>query len=240
MTTPPEIHSVRAESSRSTGNPPSRRTSDTIRRMALFAGLLFSGLFAGFLLAVLILEASLRRFPASVYTQVRQVELAHLDDLATVLLPAALLATATLVVVTIARPGRTRWLALTALVLLLATFIISMLVSVPINTDQQGWSVLAPPSDWAARARPLADRSSRAHHHRRVRVHHPCGGGHHASTTRRQKGPGRRHRNGSHQARTNAAGGIMNWARPHGVAPGGHGVWGQAPCRRHIIGLDHH
>ncbi len=117
--------------------------------MALFTGVLFSGLFAGFLLAVLILEASLRRFPASVYTQVRQVELAHLDDLATVLLPAALLATATLVVVTIARPGRTRWLALTALVLLLATFIISMLVSVPINTDQQGWSVLAPPSDWA-------------------------------------------------------------------------------------------
>jgi uncharacterized membrane protein len=149
MTTPPEIHSVRAESSRSTGNPPSRQTSDTIRRMTLFTGVLFSGLFAGFLFAVLILEASLRRFPASVYTQVRQVELAHLDDLATVLLPAALLATATLVV-TIARPGRTRWLALTALVLLLATFIISTLVSVPINTDQQGWSVLAPPSDWAS------------------------------------------------------------------------------------------
>ena len=149
MTTPPEIHSVRAESSRSTGNPRSRRTPDTIGQTALFAGLLFSGLFAGFLLAVLILEASMRRFPASVYTQVRQVELAHLDDLATVLLPAALLATATLVVVTIARPGRTRWLALTALVLLLVTFIISLLVSVPINTDQQGWSVLAPPSDWA-------------------------------------------------------------------------------------------
>jgi uncharacterized membrane protein len=149
MTPPSEIHSVRAESSRSTGDLPSRRTSQTIGRMTLFAGLLFSGLLAGFLLAVLILEASLRRFPASVYTQVRQVELAHLDDLATVLLPAALLATATLVVVTIARPGRTRWLALTAFVLLLATFIISLLVSVPINTNQQGWSVVAPPSDWA-------------------------------------------------------------------------------------------
>ncbi len=159
MTTPPEIHSARAESSRSTGNPPSRRTSETIRRMTIFAGLLCSGLFAGFLLAVLILEASLRRFPASVYTQVRQVELAHLDDLATVLLPAALLATATLVVVTIARPGRTRWLALTALVLLLVTFIISLLVSVPINTDQQGWSVLAPPSDWAR----VRDRWQMAH-----------------------------------------------------------------------------
>ena len=90
---------------------------------------------------------------------VRQVELAHLDDLATVLLPAALLATATLVVVTIARPGRTRWLALTALVLLLVTFIISLLVSVPINTYQQVWSVLAPPSDWAR----VRDRWQMAH-----------------------------------------------------------------------------
>jgi len=70
MTTSRETHSVRAESSRSTGNPPPRRTSDTIRPMTLFAGLLFSGLFAGFLFAVLILEASLRRFPASVFTQV--------------------------------------------------------------------------------------------------------------------------------------------------------------------------
>ena len=149
MTTPPQIHSVRAEYPRSTGNPPSQRTSDTLRRMALFTGVLFSGLFAGFLVAVLVLEASVRGFPAAVYIQVRQVELAHLDDLATVLLPAALLATATLVVITIAHPCRTRWMALTALALLLATFIISMLVSVPINTDQQSWSLLAPPGDWA-------------------------------------------------------------------------------------------
>jgi Domain of unknown function (DUF1772) len=98
---------------------------------------------------VLVLEASLRSFPASVYTQVRLVELAHLDDLATILVPSALLATANLVLVTIARPGRTRWLALTALVLLLVTFAISALISVPINTDQQTWSVLAPPSNWA-------------------------------------------------------------------------------------------
>ncbi|MDT5084615.1 MAG: hypothetical protein QOJ61_1658, partial [Mycobacterium sp.] len=109
------------------------------------ASVLFSGLFAGFLTTVFVLEASLRRFPAPVYTQVRLVELAHLNDLAAVLLPAALLATATLVLVTIGTPGPTRWLALTALGLLVATFIISALVSVPINTDQQGWSVLAPP-----------------------------------------------------------------------------------------------
>jgi hypothetical protein len=118
--------------------------------VALLAGVLFGGLFAGFLTAVAVLEASLRRFPASVYTQVRLVELVHLGDLAIVLLPAALLATASLVVVTIARPGPTRWLALTALGLLLVTFFISALVNVPINTNQQSWLVLAPPSDWAS------------------------------------------------------------------------------------------
>jgi uncharacterized membrane protein len=146
----PQIHSVRAESSGSLGKPPRRRSADSVARIAVVAGVLFSGLFAGFLTAVLVLEASLRRFPASVYTQVRLVELVHLGDLATVLLPAALLATATLVLVTIGRPGPTRWLVLAALGLLVATFIISALVSVPINTDQQSWSLLAPPSDWAS------------------------------------------------------------------------------------------
>ena len=150
MSTPPDIHSGRVESAGSRRKPPLRRGADTVRTTALFTSVLFSGLFAGFLTAVLILEASLRSFPAAVYTQVRLVELVHLDDLATILLPAALLATVALLLVTIARPGRTRWLALVALGLLLTTFIISALISVPINTDQMGWSVLTPPSDWAS------------------------------------------------------------------------------------------
>jgi uncharacterized membrane protein len=146
----PQIHSVRVESSGCVGKPPRRRSADSVARIAMAASVLFSGLFAGFLTTVFVLEASLRRFPAPVYTQVRLVELVHLDDLATVLLPAALLATATLVLATIGRPGPTRWLVLAALGLLVVTFIISALVSVPINTEQQGWSVLAPPGDWAS------------------------------------------------------------------------------------------
>jgi hypothetical protein len=97
----------------------------------------------------LVLEFSLRRFDASVYTQVRLVELEHLDDLASVLLPAAIISTAVLLFVTIIRPGPTRWLALTALIALAAIFAISLAVNVPINTQQHNWSVLAPPSDWA-------------------------------------------------------------------------------------------
>ncbi|WP_052763170.1 hypothetical protein [Jiangella alkaliphila] len=60
--------------------------------------LLFAGLFAGFLLAVLVLETSLRAFDASVYTQVRQVELDRLDALASATLLPALAATVVLVV----------------------------------------------------------------------------------------------------------------------------------------------
>jgi hypothetical protein len=149
MKTVPATHLLPAQSP---GNYPkrlSRSVFDTVLTTALFTSVLFSGLFAGFLTAVLILEASLRRFPASVYTQVRLVELDHLDDLATILLPAALLSTATLVTMTMSRRERVRWLALIALGLLAATFTISLLISVPINTAQQSWSVLAPPSDWA-------------------------------------------------------------------------------------------
>jgi hypothetical protein len=149
MKTAPETHPVPARSPSNNQKRPSRNVFDTILTTAQFTSVVFSGLFAGFLTAVLILEISLRPFPAAVYTQVRLVELDHLDDLATILLPAALLSTATVVTVTMRRRERPRWLALIALGLLSATFIISVLTSVPINTAQQSWSVLAPPSDWA-------------------------------------------------------------------------------------------
>ena len=175
MTTPPEIHSVRAESSRSTGNPPSRRTSDTIRRMALFTGLLFSGMFAGFLVAVLILEAQpatipgLRLHPgpagrAGAPRRPRHCPAAggaarHRDpcrrhDRTAGAHP-------------LAGPDRTR----------------PALRNVHDQhagqrSHQHGPTRLVCPRTaqrLGPRARPLADRSSRAHHHRRVRVHHPCG-----------------------------------------------------------------
>jgi hypothetical protein len=149
MRTAPETHPVPAQSPGNYPKRPSRSVFDTILTTALFTSVLFSGLFAGFLTAVLILEASLRRFPAPVYTQVRLIELDHLDDLATILLPAWLVSTAALVIFTMGRRERIRWLALIALGLLSATFIISVLINVPINTDQHSWSVLAPPSDWA-------------------------------------------------------------------------------------------
>lgn len=121
-----------------------------IATIARFVGLVLSGVFAGFLVGVLVLELSMRDFGGTVYAQVRQVELARLDDLASAtLLPA--LATTAVVTVWTARPRRdtTFWLTAVALVLLASVLVLTLAVNLPINTDQLGWDVAAPPGDWA-------------------------------------------------------------------------------------------
>ena len=123
-------------------------TMPGVARTAHFAALLFGGLVAGLLVAVLFLELALRGVDASVYTQVRHVELGGLDVLASATLPPALIATAVLVIANRTR-GRTSRLMLTALVLLMTAFAISLLVNFPINTDQLTWAVEALPADWA-------------------------------------------------------------------------------------------
>ena len=110
------------------------------------ASLLFTGLFAGFLLGVLVLENSLRGYGAAVYTQVRQVELDSLDTLASVTLIPAILTT---VVLVIRARGNDRRLVLAGLALLVLVFATSVAVNLPINADQADWSVQNPPADWA-------------------------------------------------------------------------------------------
>ncbi|MFH8485082.1 anthrone oxygenase family protein [Streptomyces longisporoflavus] len=119
-----------------------------VRRLAHLTGLVFSGLFAGFLLAVLVLENSLRSSPASVYTQVRHVELDALDKLALATLAPAAAAVLVLAVLAFRTRARERWFALAALLLMAAIFIITASVNVPINNDQLDWSVTTPPADW--------------------------------------------------------------------------------------------
>lgn len=104
-------------------------------------------------------EASLRRFGAAVYTQVRLIELQHLDDLATALLLPGILAAATVTLIHIRQGHSRRWLAGAALLLLVATLLISVTISVPINTVQQTWSIPNPPANWAA----VRDRWQLAH-----------------------------------------------------------------------------
>jgi uncharacterized membrane protein len=116
--------------------------------VARFVSLFFGGLFAGFLVTVLVLESTLRRVDASVYTQVRQVELARLDDLAAATLVPALVAAAVLVASAARDRRRVLWPAL-AFVLLLSVVTTTLVFNVPINTDQLTWNVQEPPADWA-------------------------------------------------------------------------------------------
>lgn len=125
-------------------------------RVVRGASLLFSGVFAGFLVCVLVLENSLRGYGASVYTQVRLVELDSLDRLASVTLIPAIITT---VVLAIRARGNDRRVVLVAVALLVVVFATTLAINLPINSDQSSWSVQNPPPDWAA----VRDRWQLAH-----------------------------------------------------------------------------
>lgn len=120
------------------------------RLVVRFVSLLFTGLFAGFLVGILIFEVSLRGFGGSVYVQTQQITLIALPLLATVLLFPSIISTGILAALNARRWDRAFWLALAALVLLVVTLVVTLTVNVPINLAEAGWSVQSPPADWAA------------------------------------------------------------------------------------------
>jgi uncharacterized membrane protein len=113
--------------------------------------LVFTGLFAGFLLGILVLELSLRSFDGGVYTQVQQVALVALPALASVLLLPAIITTGVVAVLAFRERGREFWLCVVALLLLVVALLITLIVNVPINLAEGSWSVSSPPLDWAQR-----------------------------------------------------------------------------------------
>jgi uncharacterized membrane protein len=129
---------------------PTNVPNSPVAKMARGAGLWFTGVFTGFLVAVLVLELSLRGFDRHVYTQVRQVELDSLDKLAVLTLLPALITTGLLVAATFRQGRRTSWWMLTALTLLVGILALTLVINMPINADQLDWSVQAPPADWAS------------------------------------------------------------------------------------------
>ena len=129
------------------------RPRTTVRPAAVVVrgvSLLFTGLFSGFLLAVLVLENSLRAYDSAIYTQVRLVELDSLDKLASATLIPALVSTLIITVIRMRAGGNDRWFGLAAVALLVLVFAVTLAVNLPINADQLDWSVQAPPSDWAS------------------------------------------------------------------------------------------
>ena len=119
-----------------------------LSRIARISGLLFAGLFAGFLITVLVLELSLRRSGAWVYTQVRMVELDALDKLAAATLIPALIAILTVVVLAFRSKARIPRSHLTALVLLTLVLVMTITINMPINADQLTWNIETPPAGW--------------------------------------------------------------------------------------------
>lgn len=115
-------------------------------KYARVASLLFAGLFAGFLTAVLVLELSLRGADGTVYTQVRLVELDSLDRLAVATLLPAVITTAVLAYRTFRT--NTRWPTVAALTLLVLIVALTIIVNLPINADQLHWNTASPPADW--------------------------------------------------------------------------------------------
>lgn len=121
-----------------------------VERVARVVSVIFGGVFTGFLVTILGLELTLRKFDASTYTRVRQVELVRMDDLATAVLVPTIVAAAILIV------GGLKWgrpglgLSSIALGLLVVVLVTTVLVNLPINSDQLDWSVAGPPPDWAS------------------------------------------------------------------------------------------
>lgn len=127
--------------------------------VARFASLTFSGVFAGFLITVLVLELSMRTLGGSVYIEVRHVELIGMDVLASVMLVPAAAATAVVVAGRFRAGGAARWLPTIALLLMVSVVVLTVAVNLPINADQHSWVATTPPPDWAS----VRDRWQLAH-----------------------------------------------------------------------------
>jgi uncharacterized membrane protein len=124
-------------------------TKPAVVGVARYTGLLGSGMLAGVAVTVLVLELALRGLSGPEYVRVRQAEYAPFTWFIGALLVPTLVAVAVLA----HRARRERGPALRpvawALALLLLALLVSLVVNGPINVQQAGWDVQAPPADWA-------------------------------------------------------------------------------------------
>jgi uncharacterized membrane protein len=102
----------------------------------LFLNVLAYGLYAGFLLSVAFIEATLRIAPASTYVIVEQVKQANLNALAMLLLISVVVCSLALLVLIPSRRSRAFALILAGLVCAVIAATISLTITVPINTSQ--------------------------------------------------------------------------------------------------------
>ncbi len=120
----------------------------TVRGLWHFVNIMSGGVYAGFLIAILVIELTLLGMDGKTYTIVEQVKHAHLNQLAAATIGVAL-ASGLLLLVGVGRLRRfPRTFMLGSILCLGAALAITLLVNVPINAAQMRWDPNAPPADW--------------------------------------------------------------------------------------------
>ena len=119
-------------------------------QVARFVNLLLAALVAGILVAVWLLERALHELSGATYTAVHQ-PMARTFGTAMPLLVIPAAASGLAVLLLLARAARTRAGAAVACGVLCSVVValVSALGDVPINRAVLGWSIQAPPADWA-------------------------------------------------------------------------------------------
>ncbi len=119
-------------------------------RISRYVNLLFGGLYAGFLVAVLFIEIALLGFSPEVYVTVEQVKHTNLNGLAAATITPSLGSGLVLLVLLEQRRSRPYYLTVAGVLCSVAALLITLLVNVPINAAQMTWSAHALPADWQA------------------------------------------------------------------------------------------
>jgi uncharacterized membrane protein len=135
-------------------------------RITRDAALLGCAILSGIAATVLVLELALRQLDGPGYTRVRQAEFRPFSwFIGLVFLPTIVAVTMLVIQARKAHSAELRP-AVIALVLLLLATVVTLVVNGPINVEQRGWNVEAPPADWAR----IRDRWQIAHAVRTVAI----------------------------------------------------------------------
>jgi Domain of unknown function (DUF1772) len=141
-------------------------TNAKVAKFTRYASLQCCGLLAGVALTVLFVELALRRLDGPEYVRVRQAEFDPLTWFIGAVFVSTLIALVMLVI--LARTTRSPALrpASVALMLLLLAAVVTVAINGPINVEQLGWDVQAPPADWIS----VRDRWQLAHAVRTIAI----------------------------------------------------------------------
>ncbi|TCO51285.1 uncharacterized protein DUF1772 [Kribbella antiqua] len=118
-------------------------------RITRVVGLVGCAILTGVAATVLVLELALRSLDGPAYVGVRQAEFWYFNWFIGLVFVPTIVAVAVLVVQARRAQSTERRAVVIALVLLLVASVVTVVVNGPINLEELGWNVQAPPADWA-------------------------------------------------------------------------------------------